>query len=92
MAQGQTFIWKAALVPAMEMKEHFLLKAPSIQRGDEFFPTESKELKICKFQNICASIQSYPGELQNFSPGQLSDETESVNKLLFNTSTLFKFY
>lgn len=67
-----------------------LVKEPSLQSGHEFFITESKELKIWKFQNMGGSVQSYGRELQNFSAGeQLGDETKSISKLLFNTSILF---
>ena len=69
----------------MEMKEQFLIRALSVQRGSEFFPIESKELKRCKFQTVCGSIQSnYSRELQNFSTCELHDETEFVNELSFN--------
>lgn len=86
MAQEQTFTSKTASVHSMEMKGQFLVRALSVQRGSKFFPTESKELKRCKFQNICGSVQkNYSGELQNFCTCELRDETESVNKLSFNT-------
>lgn len=47
-------------------------------------------MEVSKYKGVSSELS---GELQNFSAGELLvDETKSINKLLFNTSILFKLY